>query len=76
MAKAAERKLFTVTEPISGTVDGVPFNLNPDDVVEEGDPRLEGRQSLFIPYVPRVSLLSGTVEQATAAPGEKRGGNG
>jgi hypothetical protein len=40
--------------------------------IEDGDPILESHPGLFEPYAPRVRTYPGRVEQATAAPGEKR----
>jgi hypothetical protein len=68
-------RIFAAREPLSATVDGVPVYLDKGDLVDDGDPVLQGRESMFEPFVPKVRTYDRRevdVEQATAAPGEKR----
>lgn len=41
-------------------------HVRPGDLVDSGDPIVEGREHLFVPVEPT------NVERATAAPGERR----
>jgi hypothetical protein len=70
--RGAAPRLFVAREPFSATVDGTPVNIGKGQVVDERDPVLEGRRTLFEPYQPKVRDYPGRVEQATAAPGERR----
>jgi len=54
------------------TVRGVPKVINAGHLVEDGDPLLKGREHLFEDVETHLSDRSASVEQATAAPGEKR----
>ena len=68
------RRLFVAKEAFSGTdADGVPFVVNAGQTIREGHPLLKGREV----YVEELSKADweyddAPVEQATAAPGEKR----
>lgn len=65
--------MFAAREAFSATVDGTPVNVAKGEIVDENDPILKGRRrALFEPFRPRVRTYPGRVEQATAAPGEKR----
>lgn len=50
--------------------DGIPVVVDRGDLVRAGHPLLKGREHLFEPVEQAVRF---DVEQATAAPGEKRG---
>ena len=61
------------TTSFSAFVDGAPRVINEGALVEDGDPILAGREHLFETVEAHVSgRAGGPVEQATAAPGEKR----
>lgn len=70
---AAGRRLFAAIRAFATDLpnEGA-LVIQPGQVVEEGDPVLKGRQHLFEPYEPKIRNYPGRVEQATAAPGEKR----
>lgn len=68
-----ERKLFAARTAFAFIENGVHVVVNPGDVVDAGDPILKGREALFDEFAPRVRNYPGRIEQATAAPGEKRG---
>jgi len=72
-ASGAERKLYSARQGFAANVDGTTVIIAADQVVDENDPVLKGRETLFVPFVPKVRRYPGQVEQATAAPGEKRG---
>lgn len=72
--KAAREALGGVStvqprEPASGTHEGVPFVLTPRETFDASHPIVRAYPHLFEPA--RVSRPA--VEQATAAPGERRG---
>jgi hypothetical protein len=52
--------------------DGVPHHFYKGELLAEGDPRLALCRSYFEPVKDNV-ISHGEVEQATAAPGERRG---
>jgi hypothetical protein len=61
----AVRKFYVARESFSGSIKGVPFVVNPSEApVPEDDERVKAYPNLFAEWRP--------VEQATAAPGEKR----
>lgn len=68
---AAKDALYMVTEAFIGTLDGVEVEYHKGEVVEADDPALRRWPSHFGPLV--FAHRRGQVEQATAAPGEKRG---
>ncbi len=69
-----ERKLYSARSAFAAAVDGETIVIQPGQVVDADDPVLKGRQDLFEDYAPKVRKYKGQrVEQATAAPGEKRG---
>lgn len=72
MPRTREPRIYAATEAFSVIEDGAPINFNRGDLVEEGDPILDTHRDKF--DKPRVRHYSGRVEQATAAPGERRGG--
>ncbi|RBO82073.1 hypothetical protein [Nocardia puris] len=51
---------------------GVPRIVRPGDLVEDSDPGVKGREHLYEPVEVAAARSSAVVEQATAAPGEKR----
>jgi hypothetical protein len=69
---AAGRRLFSARRGFIALVGDSTVTVSRGDVVDEGDPILKGRAALFEEFVPKVRSYPGQVEQATAAPGEKR----
>jgi hypothetical protein len=67
----ANPTLFTVKETLVGTLDGAEVEYHKGEVVMANDPGLKKWPTHFEPLVIRGSAPA--VEQATAAPGEKRG---
>lgn len=63
-------RLFQAKGEFAVELDGVPTVVHKGELVREGHPLLKNRMSLFEPYDPKIRF---DVEQATAAPGEKRG---
>lgn len=71
MAKSDEPDIYVATETFSADVDGTPQVIQKGITrVRRGHPLLKGREDLFAPIDLHVDY---EVEQATAAPGEKRG---
>jgi len=66
MAKAAQ---YTVTESFVTTINGKEVEYHKGETVEPDDPALKRAPLHFEPLIIRAR----SVEQATAAPGEKRG---
>lgn len=64
----ARAKLVKARETFSTDVDGASVVVHAGTVVRATDPRVKGREDLFEPAEQRPDI-----EQATAAPGEKRG---
>jgi hypothetical protein len=62
---------YTVIESFVGTVDGRDVEYHRGEVVDADDPGFRKHPTHFAPLVVREHR--GSVEQATAAPGEKRG---
>ena len=62
---------YTVAESFVGTLDGDEVEYHKGEVVEADDPAFRKWSHLFVPLVVRIRKPD--VEQATAAPGEKRG---
>lgn len=71
--KAAGADLFRARQAFATILGDRTILVQPGTVVAAGDPILKGRESLFEPFAPDIRDFSGRVEQATAAPGEKRG---
>ena len=66
-------RLYAALDSFSTTLDGTPVNISKGQLVDEHDPILKGkRRQLFVLYSPRIRDYPGRVEQATAAPGERR----
>jgi hypothetical protein len=63
---------YTVSESFIGNLDGAEVEYHKGEVVDSDDPGLRKWSEHFEPLVVRAH--AGVVEQATAAPGEKRGG--
>jgi hypothetical protein len=59
--------MFVAKESFVAIVGGVEERINKGDLVREGHAVLEGREKLFKPVEVQYDM-----EQATAAPGEKR----
>ncbi len=51
---------------------GIPRIVRPGDLVDDADPGVKGREHLFEPVEVAAARATAVVEQATAAPGEKR----
>jgi hypothetical protein len=68
MAKAA---YYSVRESFIGTLDGEEAEYHKGEVVDADDPALRRWPSHFEPLI--VRRYQRQIEQATAAPGEKRG---
>lgn len=67
-------RLFAARSAFAANLDGETVIIQPGQVVDAGDPILKGREALFEDFAPKIRKYSGQrVEQATAAPGEKRG---
>lgn len=71
-ANAAGGELFAARTAFAASLDGETVIIQPGQVVDANDPILKGRSELFEPFAPKIRKYSGQVEQATAAPGEKR----
>lgn len=69
---AGDRRLFAARRSFSTFLDGQTVVVKQGQLVDDGDPILKGRADLFEPFVPSIRNYPGRVEQATAAPGEKR----
>ncbi len=68
---ATRSAYYQVRETFLGTLDDGTFvELHEGEVIDPDDPALKKWPERFKPFIPRVRPL---VEQATAAPGEKRG---
>ena len=70
-AKQARREFVQPREPASGTFDGEVFVINPAEVFATDHPLVREYPHLFRPL--EASRARPEVEQATAAPGERRG---
>lgn len=70
MARQKTPEYMMATESFVTTIDGTPQQVSKGDLVHPDHPILRGRESLFAPAKGHVRF---DVEQATAAPGEKRG---
>lgn len=66
---ASNRRIFVAREGFSGTVDGVPFNINVGQTVREGHPILTGR-SIYFEEATKADFEWADSTQATTA---KRG---
>lgn len=66
----AKSDIQVAKDSFSATIDGVPYAVNKGERVREGHPLLKGREALFEPVDLKVHY---DIEQATAAPGERRG---
>ena len=72
--QAGGGQLFAARQAFAANVDGVTVIIQPGQVVDANDPVLKGREDLFEDFAPKIRKYPGQrVEQATAAPGEKRG---
>jgi hypothetical protein len=69
----ARTDLYQAKSEFAVEVNGVPTVVHKGELVREGHVLLKGRRDLFEPFEPKVRFdTNGRVEQATAAPGEKR----
>lgn len=67
-------QLFAARQAFATILNGQHIIVQPGQVVDANDPILKGRESLFEDFAPKIRQYKGQrVEQATAAPGEKRG---
>jgi hypothetical protein len=67
-------QLFVARQAFAAQVGAETIIIQPGQVVDANDPILKGRESLFDDFAPKIRKYPGQrVEQATAAPGEKRG---
>lgn len=66
----ARTDLYQAKSEFAVALNGVPTVVHKGELVREGHALLKGRMSLFEPYEAKVRF---EVEQATAAPGQKRG---
>ena len=71
MATTSKPHYYTVKTSFLGAVDGGAVEYHRGEVVDADDPALKRWPEYFEPLVVRTHL-GGKVEQATAAPGEKR----
>lgn len=73
-SNAGGGRLFAARRAFATSIDGVTVVIQPGQVVDENDPVLKGRAELFEDFAPKIRKYPGQrgVEQATAAPGEKR----
>lgn len=67
----ARATYYQVRESFVGSFDGEPVEFYKGEVLEADDPALKRWPENFVPLAVRTSRPA--VEQATAAPGEKRG---
>ena len=72
MAKAAETVLQAKTS-FTATVDGARFEVHQGDLIDSDHPAVRKWPDFFGPLLIQHRSPAGKVEQATAAPGEKRG---
>jgi hypothetical protein len=75
MAKLATKRdgLYVARSDFTVLIDGAPWNFRKGiDLVDGADPVMKIAPERFEPYVPKPRSYPGRVEQATAAPGEKR----
>ena len=71
MARRNEGRIFIARSSFSATIDGVDYNIQKDLTrVREGHVLLDGGRAQFFEPL----TVDYDVEQATAAPGEVRGG--
>jgi len=71
--QAGGGQLFTARQAFAANLNGETIIIQPGQVVDANDPILKGRESLFDDFAPSIRKYPGQrVEQATAAPGEKR----
>lgn len=71
MPRTAAKRYVQGREPATGNLNGEPFVIGPRTILVEDDPLVRAYPHLFKPLEP--SRQRPTVEQTTAAPGEKRG---
>lgn len=70
MARKNEGRIFVARSSFSATIDGTDYTVHKDLTrVREGHPLLDGDRAQFF----EVMVVDYDIEQATAAPGERRG---
>lgn len=68
---ANEPEFYKARTSFATIINDIPVVVKQDELVRKGNPLLkDGRMKLFDPYEPESRF---EVEQATAAPGQKRG---
>lgn len=65
----ARDQLYQAKTEFAVELNGVPTVIHKGELVRDGHALLKGRMSLFEPFEPKVRF---DIEQATAAPGQKR----
>lgn len=77
MAPPRKVELYAAVESFVTHINGEPYQVSAGDLFDSNDPILKGREELFKPsgtnHIRRSPMWRPEVEQATAAPGEKRG---
>jgi hypothetical protein len=72
-AAASGGRVFVARTSFAAFIDGRTVLVQPGQLVDADDPILKGRENLFNEFEPNTrSYSTAKVEQATAAPGEKR----
>ena len=69
MARPKKIELYQAKEPFVTMFNGEQVSVSAKDLVRAGHPLLKGREDLF---KPAENVVRFEVEQATAAPGEKK----
>lgn len=73
MARTSTAAIYVAREAFVCTIDGETFHVNAGERVRAGHPLLDKQPGYFEPAEMRVTFDVPAVEQATAAPGERRG---
>lgn len=71
-AGVAGGDLFVARSSFALILDGRQVLIHGGQVVDANDPVLTAARDKFQPFAPQIRNYPGRVEQATAAPGEKR----
>lgn len=64
--------IFRVKAPFAVDQGGIQRVLRAGDLVDDADPAFKGREAFFEPVEVEVARAASRIEQASAAPGEKR----
>lgn len=65
-------EILRCKEPFAADIDGVPRVITAGQLLDSSDPVIKGRERFFEAVDAHMARRSREVEQATAAPGEKR----